>query len=357
MEIARHGVRCGLIMMAGLLTTTLMADPLKYDLEIPSHDSISYELELDIQHPGPIHIEANWDCRRIVTFRLQSPQAGRPAMRRSSPSPFGFTTNIVEPGDAPWRLSIYVMPGSEPGVGELTIQLPGPPLIPTPAEPSAKDFAPRPAGEPWKTRVADLPETTPVAVAQLVDSVERFRRLVVGPDAAPDSCRWQLDGLRFLAQARDQALRNDAKFDFGSRELFRTIAKDIAGVDAMRRSDDPLVSGPPPADPGLSHAWNRMHRDRVQPLEAQLDRTYDLATGDYAAELTDQTWLPRLVSCVVASQRYFSDRARVGPVKAINREIALDQWDRLLAVSDALEDLSRATTPPEGQTIQLSKPR
>lgn len=349
-------MRCFLLLLAFCTVSATQAETLHYDLEIPSNDSVTYELELNIRHPGQFELEASWDCRRVVTFRLSPPQAGHPVLRRSSPSPMRFMTSIVDPGDEPWKLSIYVMPGGEAGVGKLTVRLPDAPVL-RPTKEQASEAAVSPVMlDPWKKPLKQIPATAPPAAAQFVDSVERLRRLVVGPDATPDICRWQMDGLRFLANARDGVLDQTARFDFGSRELFRTIAQDIASVEQLRRTDDPLLRGPPPADPTLARTWHRIQRSRLQPLEARLDRTFELASGTYVDPLAKETWVARLVSCVVASQRNFADRARVGTAAAVNREMTLDQWDRLLAVSDALLDLSRATTPPEGQSIRLGQP-
>lgn len=347
-------MRCFLLLLALCTTLAVQAETLQYDLDIPSNDSITYELELDIRHPGQLELEASWDCRRVVTFKLQPPHPGQPVMRRSSPSPIRFTTSIVDPGDEPWKLSIYVMPGGDAGVGKLTVRLPDAP-IPPKMQTSPESVTPAEV-DLWKQPLKQIPNSAPTAAVQLVDSVERLRRLVVGPSATPDICRWQLDGLRFLAHARNGVLNRTIQFDFGSRELFRTIAQDIASVEQLRRTDDPLLRGPPPADPDLARTWHRIHRDRLQPLEAKLDQTFELASGTYANSLAEKAWVARLVSCVVASQRNFADRARVGTAAAVNREMTLDQWDRLLAVSDALMDLSRATAPPEGQTIRLGQP-
>jgi hypothetical protein len=50
----------------------------------------------------------------------------------------------------------------------------------------------------------------------------------------------------------------------------------------------------------------------------------------------------RLVSCLTACERYFEERIRLGERQATNREIAIAQWERLLAAAEALDDLAKA---------------
>jgi hypothetical protein len=346
----KRNVWRGLGLLACLLfaCSTLPAETKLYTLQIPANKPANFELPLPIEHAGTLILRAEWSLDRLLAFRLEHPAAGSPTRKSSGPSPL-FLEVEIEPrqlGTGPWMLSIHADPSGEGGEALLTVELPEPPGT-EPALPMLKKSAPPPPPppDPWMvSRTA--PAGSPEAWRRTFDSIEKFRALLDSADAdsAIDSCRWQVDLMRYLAARRDE-LADSGAFP---AELTRSVLLDIAGairsVEEMRTSPDALIAGPPPDDPGRRQHWLAFRKERFQPLEQALDDILQTLQRGHAPALEQEGWPVRLVSCLTACERYFEERTRLGEHQATNREIAIAQWERLLAAAGALHDL--ATVAP-----------
>ena len=124
------------------------------------------------------------------------------------------------------------------------------------------------------------------------------------------------------------------------------IAASVRLVEELRTSSDPLIAGPPPENPERREIWLAVRRDRIHSLERRLDMTLETLLRGHAPDLEGHDWPLRLVTCLTACERHFEERVRVGEEHAINRDLAWQQWERMLAAAEALQalaDLSHAT--------------
>ena len=122
--------------------------------------------------------------------------------------------------------------------------------------------------------------------------------------------------------------------------LVMFIVKAIHRVEKLANSTDLLVAGPAPESGFRRRAWLSLREGRIAPLERELDLLLLEVSEDPPEELGDEDWLVRLLNCLTACERYFEQRGRLGENKASNRELTLEQWDRILAAAEALDSLT-----------------
>jgi hypothetical protein len=117
------------------------------------------------------------------------------------------------------------------------------------------------------------------------------------------------------------------------------LAAAVRDVDEVRKLSDPILAAPAPEDPLRKRALEQARRDRIRPLERQLDALSETLRGGLAPGLRDEPWPPRLVACVTACERHFEERARLGDDEASNADLARAQWTSILAAAGAFESL------------------
>lgn len=322
---------------AGLALLLLFAGPvsaeiLRYSLEIPDNQSVTYELDLRATHPGTLSVRANWSGKRIVSFRLEPPNAGGRAVRRSGPSPVELEA-VAEAGQigGPWKLVIHALAARGAGRGELTILVPEKPEF----KPRASVNLPAPDAQPevppW-LRAWDAPRNVSPEMNRLFRAVETLRSRVVAVET-PDNCRWQEGLMQYFSSRRGQT----PEISRSTRRLLRRIVDAVELVESYRNSRDPILAGPPPEDEGLRRVWVLERQTRFVDLEEVLDELLFAARGGYAPDLDGQTWPVRLVSCLTACERHFEEAGSLGEHRATNRELTRAQWDTIGAAADALE--------------------
>jgi hypothetical protein len=346
---ARVLVSAALLACAATATVPAAAETFRYSLEIPDGQSATYRIEIDARHAGTLSVEATWSGPKVLTLKLVPPLDQLATVRRTGLSPQRIEVEVDEATRdmGPWLLSIYSLPTRGLAEGRLTIEVPEPASAepePTIAEAPLERPVDPPA--PWAR-----PRGAPSGIAQdlhaLFVSTERFRQIVVDDDAsAPDSCRWQLDLLRYLAEQRDRLTDDGAYPTAATRDMLQRIVSAIELVEGLRTSRDPVLTGPPPRDKALRDTWLRMRRDRLEQIESELDEVLGLLRRGHAPELTDEEWPTRLTSCLTACQRHFEQRIRLGEEMATNFELTRAQWDRLLAARSALRDLASVRNAP-----------
>jgi hypothetical protein len=321
------------------------AESLLFTLEIPDGRSVTYELPLAVRHPGRLTIRAEWDVARQLSLRVDRPDRPVAVARRSGLSPQVLEIEIAAEAAGPrdWKLAIHAVAARGEGAGLLTIELPSAPgsASNTASPPAAEPSSPRPEPDPWMDK-RHAPPGSPRDWVRLFEAGERYRALLAGSNAEPrpDSCRWQQDLMRYLAERLDDLSEKGAAPAQPTRRMLARIVDAVDAVESLRSSSDPLLAGPPPADRDRRELWLRLRREEIQPVESELDELAEQLQRGHAPELEDQTWTLRMVTCLTACERHFEARARVGEEQATNRDLALDQWDRLLAAADALRALA-----------------
>ena len=348
-QARRVPVRCATatIVLALFGAAPSVGETLEYHIDVPAGRSVTFNLDLEVRHAGLLAVEAEWTGRRSLALKLDPPVSPWP-LRRTGPSPQLLETTIAEGDEAAlgtWRLQIHALAARAPASGTLTVRLPEPPGAST-EETGAATEPPAPPPDPWL-----LPRRVerglPGSWERFVQAVERFRSDLAEAAAPerPDACRWQEDLMRFLAERRDRLVDYGQAPADSTRELLSRISGAIERVEQLRASDDPLLNGPPPADPGLAATWRALRRQRIGEIESELDSVLELVHRAHSPELEREPWAGRLVSCLTACERFFEQRARVGDERATNRDLARDQWSRLLLAADALEALARLRAP------------
>lgn len=312
------------------------AETLRYALTVPDRQSVTYELELPVSHPGLLNIHAVWSGRRMLSFRLDPPGSST-TYRRSGVSPQYLEAEVSPEtlGQGPWKLSIYALPYRGAAEGTLTVKLPDPRELRVEPKPTATPVAPTVELERWM-RAREEPPGGSAEEILMFRATEHFRAMLTAPGAAMDACRWQSPFLRFLVDQRDGTA---APPDSSTRRLLERFADAIAGVEELRSSSDPMIAGPPPEDPAMRATWVRVRSDRIHDLESDLDDLLNAVEDGFAPELESSEWPGRLASCLTACERHFEERVRVGEERAVNRELARAQWERLIAAEQALRRL------------------
>lgn len=321
------------------------AEPLLYTLEIPDDRSVTFEVPLEVRHPGPLTIRAEWDGPRQIAMRVDRPDLPVAVARASGPSPLALRIEVAPDsvGMVDWKLAIHSVAARGGGEGLLTIELPPPPG----SEPRAEAPAPAPAAsppsdpEPWM-EPRRAPPGAPADQVRVYDAGERYRVLLREPseEPQPDSCRWQDDLMRYLSGRLDALAEGGAPPEAATGRLLARIADAVDTVEALRTSSDPLVAGPPPEERDRRELWLRLRREKFQVVEGELDVLAEQVMRGHAPELEDEPWALRMVICLTACERHFEARGRVGEEQATNRDLARDQWERMRAAAEALRALA-----------------
>ncbi|MCP3978442.1 MAG: hypothetical protein GY716_03790 [bacterium] len=341
---SRHNV-VSLIAAGALLiaASPVIAGPQTYLLDLPGGNRIGYKMEIEVTHSGRLEIDAQWTGGRILSFKLESPMQTASVLRRSGPSPqrFGMEVDPSMLGGGPWTLRVNSLSGRVDGEGRLTLQLPEPAPPPQPRKVARPPTPPPEPTEPWK-----LPIRAPAGLSgprlKVVETTETFRAGLIEAERKGeiDNCRWQADLMRYLAEARDQAIRGAGTPANVTSELFRSITAAVDLVEELRNSENRLFVGPPPRDPQQRQIWLRERKDWLRRVERELDEILENVRRERIPELAHQTWPTRLASCVVASERHFEERGRLGVDRAAHRALAEVQWPHIRRAADALEALA-----------------
>ncbi len=307
-----------------------------YSLSFPAGELVSNKIEFEVSHPGRLRIEAQWAGARVVSFRLHGPGDGGSTLRLSGPSPQQLELDVDAAAAADrrrWTLSIRSLPTRAGSRGTLKLFLPEPEGDPVVrVEPELGP--PAPPEEYWRVPGATPTRTVP-AQARFHTKVESFRAVVVGEDyLIRDKYLWQDGLLRFLVDRRDAPEFGETlPLSESTRAYLERIVDAVAKIDSLRTTDDPILTGRLPKDPDQRRRWRRLRRQRLAPLESELDVLLeDLKTG-HAPQLAKHEWSRRLVSCLIACQRYFS---RVGDDAEGYRAVGETQWTPVVAGSRAI---------------------
>jgi hypothetical protein len=315
----------------------------EYTLPLPADQLISYRIELSVDHAGPLVVTADWSSSRVLAFQLLKP--GKvPALRKSGPPPLALQLEVTAADAAlgePWTLWVRGLPAREAATGNLVIRLPEPA--------GAAPAPPADVEEPPPARHVDswrLPLPSPSGLsgpwAAVYDTTARFRRIAVD-EVSRDNFGWHDELLRFLETHRQHAPSGSSGLTEPTIKMLRRMVEAVAKIDDARNSDDPILAGPPPAEPSRRRAWTRLREARLLPLQGELDTLLrDLQRG-YAPQVRHETWATRFLSCLIAAQQHFDqfvlDAAPddVDPLE--------EQWNAVLAAADVLRALS--ALPPD----------
>ena len=120
------------------------AETLRYTLEIPDRDSVTYLLDLDVRHPGKLIVKAEWSGTRSLSLKLTPPDRAYGVLLRSGPSPQEFEATIAPKGfsPGPWTLKIFALSDRGSGEGSLVIEMPGPESEAPPARQVCSETSP-----------------------------------------------------------------------------------------------------------------------------------------------------------------------------------------------------------------------
>jgi hypothetical protein len=329
-----------------LCAAPAVADTVRYSLEIQNRVPVSYSLEIPVQYEGSIVVEADWECNRVLSFRLESPGATRNKVRRSGPSPQKLEIEVtradLETGE-PFRLGITSLPTGGAGKGLLLIHRPDSPRVVKERIEAMQPPEPDIAEPEWWKVPASPPTGADDDLLDLFLTVELFRAMVL-PDAdqvATDPCRWQTALLERLAEHRESIVHEERFPAEATARFYRRIAALVSQVDELNHSRDPILTGPPPEDRSDLRQWLRMRQEWVKPLEHELDILMDMPEDGYVPELADLDWPTRFVSCLMACERNFEARTRTGQDEAANQDLATGTWPFILAAADAMEAVAK----------------
>jgi hypothetical protein len=152
-----------------------------------------------------------------------------------------------------------------------------------------------------------------------------------------DDCQWQIDFLVEVTAIRDRLASGGAPPDVPAVRYYGRMADAIDEVEKLRSSRDPILSGPVPADTDARRAWLAARYELIHPVERSLDALGELLRGGHAPSLENSTWLPRLTACLMACERYFDERVRLGSDgTAPGGEVAHAEWPRIQAAAAVL---------------------
>ena len=327
-----------------LVTGSVRAEQKLYSLEILDAQAATFEVPFEVEHAGEVSVRADWSGNRPLAFRIESPGGNGTAIRRSGTSPIHLTMDVGQSqlGQGPWTLIIHALPLSGAGQGRVTIDLPEQRSLHPKELPPVGLFPPEPERpiEEWQK-----PRTFHGELSRkhrrVVQSTESFRKLLVeSNDRAPDTCRWQDDLLQWLATQRDHAIDQSVEADPATGKLMTQMVDAIRAVDEIRRSRDPALVGPAPAERYKRMSWERLRTDQLRSVERDLDELLTAVQRDHAPELQGEQWPLRLVSCLTATERYFDQRWIAGADNAPNRDLAEAQWSPLNRAATALAALA-----------------
>ena len=345
----RLGWLVALIVAVTGATLDVAAGETAYALSIPESDSVTYEIDIPVEFPGPLKVHAVWSGKRKVSLRLIPPDAIR-SIRRVGLSPLTVEAD-VEPqaaGGRSWKLAIYALAARGAGEGLLTVRTPEATQLkirytdarPTPPRPT-------PRLEAWQLP-RSTPETATKPVRRFFRAAEAYRGLVVEDSGAADACRWQDDLLRSLSEFQDEMAGTAPQLAEPARDLFKRMAAAVATVDELRTTRDPEIVGPPPDGAVRRENWRIDRLERIDQIEGDLDELMLAVQRGYAPTVSSAEWPGRMISCLTAAERHFEERTRVGENRAVNRDLAEAQWPNLLAAGAALKSLASAAEPSAG---------
>lgn len=340
--LGRNG--CLVLACLALATASVRAEHKLYSLEIPDAQAATFEIPFEVEYAGEVSVRANWSSSGPLAFRIEPPGGNGRAIRRSGLSPIQIKIDVRQNqlGQGPWTLIIHALSVTGAGRGLLTIDLPERRSLQL-TEPTAAGLFPSEPKRPiekWqkpRTIHGDLG----LEHRRVVQSTESFRKLLVDSnDRPPDTCRWQNDLLQWLATQRDRAIDQNAQPDPATRKLMTQMVDAIHAVDEIRRSGNPVLVGPAPAERHKRVGWERLRTDLLRPIESSLDELLTAVQRNHAPELQGQQWPLRLVSCLTATERYFDQRWIAGADNAPNRDLAEAQWRPFNRAATALAALS-----------------
>lgn len=316
------------------------APPLHYLLDLPANRTLSYEIEFEVVRPGRLRIEAHWAPSRVLAFRVERP--GMPAFRRSGPPPLEFELPVASEDvrrDEPWTLTIGGLRDREASRGELFIHLPAGVEEPAPTPPALpRRSDPPPSLDPWMmpaTAPSDLDGTR----RRLFESAERFRLAVVADEGA-DADGWRSALLKFVTAYRDESLKQESVLQRPTRRLFQRIGETVRKIERLSLQPSQPLGEPPPQGGLRRRAWDSVRDPRFVPVEAELDAMLIELQRGHLPELDAEPSFSSFLSIVIACERHFEERARLGPEHAGNETVVRNEWAAVLVAAAALEALS-----------------
>jgi len=318
------------------------AETLEYLLDVPEGQPLTFVLEFRVQFAGPLAIEAAWEGTRKLSFRLEGP--GEPVVkaRRFGLSPVRLELAVDDPlvgYEKPWNLVIRALPARGRAAGKVRIILPERAPV-APVRDESGDLAPVPEIDESWAHPARPPAGATSEIVALFEAVEGLRAWTVDDRGSHrDACGWQADFLRYLADYRDEAAGGKLTIDNATTRFLELATSIIADIEELRTSNDPILAGPVPDDEEQRRAWLRLRQERIRALEDELDALGESIRRKYAPELTAEPWPQKFIGCLMACQRYFEQRTRLGEERAANQDLARNQWDGFLAAGKALEAL------------------
>jgi len=315
---------------------------LHYLLDLPSDRRLSYEIEFEVVEAGTLRIEAGWEPARVLSFRIQRP--GMADFRRSGRPPLKFELPVSAAEvqrDSPWTLVIVGLSSREASKGDLFIHLPSgieeeavppQPTVPTPGERETPN-------ESWM-----LPVTAPGGIdavrRRLFDRTELLRQAVVA-DGRTSTHGWRHGLLQFIATHRDRSLSTESVLQRPTRSILLRLAEIVHEIERLSLQDNQPLNEPPPESGLRRRAWESVRDPRFLPVESELDTLFTELQQGHAPELISQPAFSRFFSIVIACEREFEERARLGSHYASNAPVLRNEWQQVLAAAAALEALAR----------------
>ena len=341
-----------------VVVAEVRAETHEYVLDVPEGQPVTFILEFKPRFAGVLGIEADWEGSRQLSFRVDGPGEQTVKGRRVGLSPQHFEIALEESlvgRDQVWSLTIRALPARGDARGKVRIVLPEA----APLEPAREEFPvpPPPPAEAWMLR-SDPPQGASSSVVALFATVEELRSWTIPEDGLRrDACGWQADLLRYLAGNRDEAAGDGLILEESTWRFLVRASGAIHAIEDLRTTSDPILSGPVPTDAKQRRAWLRLRRERIHPLESELDYLGEALRRGYAPELDSEIWLQRFVGCLIACERYFEQRTRLGAEKASNQELARDQWEGFLAAARAFAALVTAASGRDSRAALVSPVR
>lgn len=333
-------------LISGLAAAALALAPghaasIAYPFTVPDGAAASLEVAVPVEHRGRVSAVASWEGGRILAFRLIGPGDVGVAARRSGPSPQRLAADSddrsIAEGSA-WIIQIRANAAGGGVDGVVVVDVPDAPEIVAAREAAAVPPPPiEPERDPW-TLPALAPSGSPPEVVRLFEGTDSLRAAVFGEDgdAAPDGCGWQVSLVRWVWERRQAIVESGAALDGPTTRWLARTASAIRGVDRLRLSDDPLIVGPVPETSLRRRAWVAARRERMRPLEKQLDGLAELSRDPEIGDLADEPWVARMIACLTACERDF-DQRHAPEGSPPGADLAASQWDRFLAAAAAFE--------------------
>ncbi|HEX4822847.1 MAG TPA: hypothetical protein VFV19_00895 [Candidatus Polarisedimenticolaceae bacterium] len=336
----------------GLLGTGgVRAETLEYAIEVKDGQPATFEVPFAVPYVGTVVLDAQWTGPRLLFFGVDLP--GHPGFgRRSGPSPQRVQFQATDPdvvNHTGFRLTIKALPARGEATGRLKITVPDSPEVVAAREAILHPPPPPPPPPPAWTLAKAAPANASADMAALFRAVETYRAGVLANGEHPvDDCRWQIDFLIDATAMRDRLAAGGAPPDVPALRYFGRITDVIGSVESLRSSKDPILAGPVPGDVNDRRAWLVARYELTRPIERSLDQLGELLKGGHAPSLEKTVWVPRLTACVMASERYFDERVKLGSDEdASNRELTRAQWPHIQSASAVLRALAPWLREPE----------